>query len=192
MTDTATDRDAVSPITTALLGAAAGAAGVWALDRLDWWMWRNEDLRATAKTIAVRPNGEPPAEALVTKLEDATGASLSREQHEAAAQAVHYTIGITPAIGYALLRDKLPGDGVVRGALYGLGLFAAQDEVFNSVTGLGAAPGRYPWQAHARGLLAHTLYGVVTELALTAAERALASSRGPANRPQPPVVALPT
>lgn len=147
-------------------GFAAGALGVWALDRLDWFMWSQEDPEARARTTAVRPKGEPPAQALVSKMEDVTGKHLEPGTHEAASQVVHYSIGIAPAIGYALLRDKLPMSGVARGALYGAGLFLTQDEVLNTVTGLGAKPQDYPWQAHARGIVAHTAYGIVTELAL--------------------------
>lgn len=147
-------------------GFAAGALGVWALDRLDWFMWDQEDGRVRARTTAVRPDGEPPAQALVSKIEDGSGKHLEPGTHEAASQVVHYSIGIAPAIGYALLRDKLPMSGVARGALYGAGLFLAQDEVLNTVTGLGAKPQDYPWQAHARGIVAHTAYGIVTELAL--------------------------
>jgi uncharacterized membrane protein YagU involved in acid resistance len=92
---------------------------------------------------------------------------------EGRSQAVHYSIGVAPAIGYALLRDKLPGSGVARGALYGAGLFLMQDEVLNTVTGLGAKPQRYPWQAHARGIVAHTVYGVATELVLNLLDNAV-------------------
>jgi uncharacterized membrane protein YagU involved in acid resistance len=147
-------------------GFAAGALGVWALDRLDWFMWDQEDPEARARTTAARPDGEPPAQALVSKMEDATGKHLEPGTHEAASQVVHYSIGIAPAIAYALLRDKLPMSGVARGALYGAGLFLTQDEVLNTVTGLGAKPQAYPWQAHARGMVAHTAYGLVAELAL--------------------------
>lgn len=160
------DDDADNVAIMALAGAAAGAFGVWALDRVDWFMWNHEDERARAQTTAVRPRGEPPAQALVTKIEKATGNTLSAEAHETTAQVVHYSIGIAPAIGYALVRDKLPVQGVARGALYGAGLFLMQDEVLNTVTGLGAKPQRYPWQAHARGIVAHIVYGVATELAL--------------------------
>lgn len=173
MSDNSQTRDGVDTLTTVLLGAAAGAVGVWALDRLDWFMWNSENAETRRRTGAVRPNGEAPAETLVTKLETATGQDTSPGTHTALSQAAHYAIGIAPAIGYALFRDKLPVRGVERGALYGLGLFAMQDEVLNSVTGLGAKPQDYPWQDHARGLLAHTLYGVTTELALTWAEQAL-------------------
>jgi uncharacterized membrane protein YagU involved in acid resistance len=152
-------------------GLAAGALGVWALDRVDWFMWNREDPRARARTTAVRPDGEPPAQVLVSKAEDAAGKRLEPAAHEAASQVVHYAIGMGPAIGYALLRDRLPVTGVARGALYGAGLFLAQDEALNTVTGLGAKPQDYPWQAHARGIVAHTVYGIVTELALNLFDR---------------------
>lgn len=150
----------------AFMGAAAGAIGVWALDRVDWFMWNRESDNTRRRTVAARPGGEPPAEALVSKLTDAAGRGLSRDSHQTASQAVHYTIGIGPAVGYALMRDKLPGRGVARGAAYGAALFVSQDEVLNTVTGLGGKPTDYPWTAHARGIVAHTVYGVVTELTL--------------------------
>ncbi len=171
--DVRASSDNPNTVLMAIAGAAAGAVGVWALDRVDWFLWNHEDEGARARTTAVRPGGEPPAQALVTRVEKATGKALSPDRHETVSQAVHYSIGMAPAIGYALLRDKLPGSGVARGALYGTGLFLMQDEVLNTVTGLGARPQRYPWQAHARGLVAHIVYGVATELVLNLVENAV-------------------
>lgn len=166
------DRDWTDTGLKLLAGAAAGAIGVWALDRVDWFMWDRESDGTRARTTSVRPNGEAPAEALVTRAEDAFDRRSDPETHRARGKAVHYAIGIGPAIGYALLRDRLPVDGPARGALYGAGLFLAQDEVLNTVTGLGASPQDYPWQAHARGLVAHTVYGIVVETALNLLEQA--------------------
>lgn len=153
-------------VALAFMGIAAGAIGVWALDRVDWFLWNRETDDTRARTTEARPRGEPPAQALVTRLEDATGRDLSPGAHETASQMVHYAIGIGPAIAYALLRDKLPGRGVARGAAYGAALFVGQDEVLNTVTGLGGKPADYPWTAHARGIVAHAVYGLVTELTL--------------------------
>lgn len=166
--DTRTDR-----ITTALIGAAAGAVGTAALDKVDWYLWDHEDPAAKRRTEAVRPNGEPPADVLVAHVEDAVGAEPDSRTHQKRGAAMHYAIGILPAVAYALFRDRLPGRGVPRGLVYGVGLWLMQDEVMNTVTGLGAKPQDYPWQAHARGLAAHAAYGVVTELALNAAEQAM-------------------
>lgn len=165
-------QDGPNPALTAAMGMVAGAIGVWALDRVDYFMWNREDPGTRARTKAVRPHGEPPAGVVVTELERASGRPLGEEQHEAAQTAVHYAIGIGPAAGYALVRNQLPG-GPARGLLYGLGVFLLQDEGINAVTRLGANPRDYPWQAHGRGLVSHLVYGLTTELALSAMERLL-------------------
>ena len=166
-----------NPALTAAMGMVAGAIGVWALDRVDYFMWNREDPETRARTKAVRPHSEPPAGVMVTELELASGRALGGEEHEAAQTAVHYAIGIGPAAGYALVRDQLPG-GPARGLLYGLGVFLLQDEGINAVTRLGADPRDYPWQAHARGLVSHLVYGLTTELALTAMDRMLGDGNG--------------
>lgn len=166
------ETDGRNPALTAAMGMVAGAIGVWALDRADYFMWNREDPETRARTQGVRPHGEPPAGVVVTELEQASGRSLDETQHDAAQTAVHYAIGIGPAAAYALVRDEMPG-GPARGLLYGLGVFLMQDEGINAVTRLGANPRDYPWQAHARGLVSHLVYGLTTELALTAMERAL-------------------
>lgn len=161
--------------TNALMGAAAGTIGVWALDRTDWLMWNRLDEKTRAATISARPGGEPPAHVLAGKIESVSGLTPTETQHAIAGKMIHYSIGIAPAAGYALLRDKLPGQGPMRGLLYGLGVFLLQDEVLNTVSRLGAKPRAYPWQAHARGLVAHLVYGLVTELALSALQRTVTS-----------------
>jgi len=172
-TRSAQRNDADGVAAKALMGAAAGAIGVWALDRADWFMWNHESEEARQRTRSVRPRGEPPANVAATKLEEMFGLHLTRDQHETAGFATHYAIGVGPAAVYALVRDKLPGKGPARGLLYGLGMFLLQDEALNTATGLGAKPQAYPWQAHARGLVAHLVYGVVTEVALNAMEKSL-------------------
>lgn len=162
------------PAVTAAMGMVAGAIGVWALDRTDYFMWNREDPKTRARTRAVRPHGEPPAGVVVSEAEEAAGRELGEAGHDAAQTAVHYAIGVGPAAAYALVRDRLPG-GPARGLAYGLGVFLMQDEGLNTVTGLGAAPGDYPWQAHGRGLVAHLVYGLTTELALMAMDRLLPS-----------------
>lgn len=161
-----------NPALTAAMGMVAGAIGVWALDRTDWFMWNREKPETRAKTRSVRPHGEPPAGVVVTELEEASGRSLDDSRHDAAQTAVHYAIGVGPAAAYALVRDEMPG-GPARGLLYGLGVFLLQDEGINAVTRLGANPRDYPWQDHARGLVSHLVYGLTTELALTAMDRLL-------------------
>ena len=169
--DRARSDESQGGLTAALVGAAAGVVGTMVLDAVDWFLWDHEDPAARQRTTAVRPRGEPPADVLVGRVEDALGAEVSPETHGRLGVATHYAIGIGPAVLYGLFRDRLPVDGVPRGALYGAALWLMQDEVLNTVTGLGAKPQDYPWQAHARGLVAHVAYGIATELAMEAAER---------------------
>lgn len=152
----------------AVKGAVAGAAGVFVMDRIDWFNWRHEDPRARARTVSVRPHGEPPAHVVARSIEDAAGAEPSHSQHQAAGKLVHYSLGMTPGALYGVYRDKIPAPPAVRGLGYGLALFLLQDEMMNPIMGTAAKPGKYPWQAHARGLVAHLALGLVTEFALNA------------------------
>ncbi|GGC66248.1 hypothetical protein GCM10011504_50260 [Siccirubricoccus deserti] len=150
-----------------LLGAVAGAVGVWVMDRVDWFMFRHEDPEARWRTQAVRPGEMDPAHVMANKAaEAAIGAELSPPQPHPAGVAVHYAIGIGPGALYGALRERAPVVGTGRGLLYGLSLFLVHDELLNAATGLSADPRRYPWQAHARGLVAHLVYGAVTDAVL--------------------------
>ncbi len=64
----------------------------------------------------------------------------------------------------------MPGLGAGRGLLYGLGMFVVEDELVSPALGVAAGPTRYPWQAHARGLVAHLVLGVVTDAVLRVLE----------------------
>lgn len=170
-----------SVMTGVLKGAVAGAAGVWAMDRLDWFLFGHEDPQARHRTQRVRPGGLDPAHVAANRAARMIGRELSPRQPHPAGIAMHYAIGIAPGALYATLRHRMEGLGMARGPLYGLALFVLHDEIINPVTGLSAPPHRYPWQAHARGLAAHLVYGLVTDLALDAmdaVERSLRQRRG--------------
>ena len=58
-----------------------------------------------------------------------------------------------------------------RGMLLGTRLFLAQDERPNAVAGLSAKPQEHHWQADARGLAAHAVYGLALETGLRLMDR---------------------
>ena len=155
-----------SMLVDALIGAAAGAAAVWVMDRVDWFSFRHEDPEARRRTQAVRPDGAAPAQVLANNAAEALGYELKPKDNSAAGKAVHYSIGIMPGALYGAFRHTVPGLAAGRGSLFGLGLFLLQDEGLNTVAGLSAKPSEYPWQAHARGLVAHIVYGLVLDSAL--------------------------
>jgi hypothetical protein len=156
-------RDGNGLLADALIGAAAGALAVWVMDQVDWFNYDHEDPEARHRTQRVRPGGMDPAHVAVNRVADAAGMELSPRQPHPLGVAMHYGLGVGPGALYGVLRDRFPVIGTGRGSLYGVGLFLMQDELVNAVSGLSARPTEYPWQAHARGLVAHLVYGVVTD-----------------------------
>lgn len=171
-----------SLVTDMLKGAVAGAAAVWVMDRLDWFSYAHEDPEARRRTRRVRPRGMDPAHVAVNEAAEMAGAELSPSQPHPAGIALHYGLGVGPGALYAAMRDRMEGLGRARGPLYGLGLFVMQDEAINAVTGLSARPGKYPWQAHARGLAAHLVYGLVIDCVLDALDAMDRPVRRPRHR----------
>jgi hypothetical protein len=156
-----------SMLVDAMAGAAAGALAVWVMDQVDWFMYDHEDPEARHRTQRVRPDGMDPAHVAVNRAAEAAGMELSPHQPHPLGVAMHYSLGVGPGALYGALRDRFPVLGTGRGTLYGLGLFLLQDEVVNAASGLSAKPTDYPWQAHARGLVTHLVYGVVTDTVLS-------------------------
>lgn len=152
------------------LGAIAGTVGVWFMDRVDWLAFRHEDPAARLRTEMVRPRGLDPAHQAANRAAEAAGTRLQPRQPHPAGIAVHYGLGIAPAAVYAALRHRVNLPSPAGGAALGLGLFLLQDEGINALAGLAGPLDEYPWQAHARGLLAHVVLGVAIDLALDAME----------------------
>ena len=147
-------------------GALAGAAGVWVMDRVGWALWRLEDRENIHREYMARPDGLDPAHVVANRVADALDRPLSPKQPHPAGIAVHYGLGIAPAMAYAALRHDIPELAAGRGLLYGLGLFLVEDEGVAPLLGLASGPTAYPWQAHARGLVSHLVLGVVTHAVL--------------------------
>lgn len=154
-------------------GAIAGAVSVWAMDRVTWYMYRNEDPEAYLQEKRAQVHGKYVAHVAVDKAVDAMGVELSDKQHYIAGMGVHYFLGIAPGMLYGVLRHRVKGLDAGRGSLYGLGLFVLMDEIVAPLAGLASGPTAYPWQAHARGLAGHLTVGVVTDTVLNVLDKAL-------------------
>jgi hypothetical protein len=155
-----------------LLGAVAGAAGVWVMDRVGWLMYDREDPSALAQEHRARPGDRDVAHAMVAKAGEVAGVDVPTEQPNSAGLAVHYGLGMVPGALYAAARHEVPALRAGNGALYGLGLFAMNDELAAPLLGVASGPDAYPWQVHARGLVSHVVLGVVTESVLKLFDRA--------------------
>ncbi|MBA3325733.1 MAG: DUF1440 domain-containing protein [Rhodobacteraceae bacterium] len=163
--DAGTDIDVGTDI---LAGALAGAAAIWTLDRVDWFNYRHlDDEDSRRATERARPGGMDPAHVAANRLARGLGAEppLPARQN-AYGLAVHYGIGVAPAALYGALRGRAPYVDAGRGAAFGLVLFLAQDEGLNTILRLSGRPRDYPWQAHARGVIAHVAYGMTLDALL--------------------------
>ncbi len=105
-----------------------------------------------------------PAHAIAAKAADKTGADIGDRRNNAVGHTVHYGVGAGIGALYGLLRGMAPSVSTGRGALYGLAAFILADEVGAPALGLAKSPLHYPARAHARGALAHTVFGVATDL----------------------------
>jgi hypothetical protein len=163
----------------ALKGAVAGALGVWVLDRVDWFLFDHEDPETRKRTKEVRPGGLDPSHAAAEKAANALGKELTPSQPNRVGVAIHYNLGIGPGALYGVLQDRVPAVSAGRGLLYGLGLFLMQDEALNTALGLSGRLGKYPWQDHARGLIAHLAYGVTLDAGVRALKKGPRSAYDP-------------
>jgi len=143
-----------------LAGAIAGAVAVWAMDRVDWKLYRARGVAGMLETQHARPGGMDPAHVMADKL----GVSFGNKRDNPAGRTIHYGIGIGMGALYGLLRGLSPAFARGRGGIYGLAMWVLQDEALNTVMGTAANPLAYPWQDHARGAASHTVFGVVADL----------------------------
>lgn len=158
-------------------GLIAGVAGVWALDRVTWFMWNREDPEALEREKLARPGGMDPAHVIAHKIAHGLGTELTPAQPHPAGIAVHYMLGVVPGAIYGAMRKEQSKPQIGRGLGIGLGLFLLQDELGNSLLGTSGSPRQYPWQAHARGLVGHLVYGAALEGALALLDRVKPSAK---------------
>lgn len=184
-------------VADAVLGAVAGAVGVWAMDQVGWFMLRTESTPALVRDLQARPGkeviahdtaeqvrsirGNPlsgaEAASATTTATQVSGVSAPDRKPGPAATAFHFGLGMLPGAVYAIARRPRPRLRTGYGALYGLGLFTIMDETAAPLTGIASEPSRYPWQAHARGLVAHLVLGITTEILLRATDHIRCTDR---------------
>lgn len=147
-----------------LAGAVAGVAAIWVADKLDRAIYKAGGPDSIRRTEAARPGGMDPAHVLAKRAADAVGADIGDPKNNPAGQTIHYGIAAGMGALYGLLRGMSPAISTGRGALFGIAMFVLQDEVGNTVMGTAGNPLSYPIRDHARGAVAYTLFGVVTDL----------------------------
>ena len=152
--------------TDLLMGAVAGAAAIWAMNRLDWFLVGQEPERVRRQTRDARPGGLDPAHVVADRAARLMGTRLSPAQPHPAGIAIYYGFGVLMGAAYAALRRRLDWVGAGRGVAFGLAMFLLKDEGLNTLLGTGGPPARYPWHAHARGAAADATFGLVADTVL--------------------------
>jgi hypothetical protein len=152
-----------------LIGAAAGAAATWLMDRMTTVMYERQPQEITDRENEAR-GGKQAVEVAAEKVLRAVGAEADEKKRKALGTAIHWGLGVLAGATYGALRERMPvryGSGLV----YGTAFWLVMDELVNSVFGLAPPPQKFPWQTHARGLAGHTVLGGAIELPYDVIER---------------------
>ncbi|HVV17256.1 MAG TPA: DUF1440 domain-containing protein [Polyangia bacterium] len=166
-----TRRTEKSGIATDLaLGIAAGAGAGWLMTRATTMVYGHESRAVRDRESAAR-GGKTASEIAAEKLARLMRVQLEPEQSEKAGRAVHWSIALGAGATYAVLRRRVRWVGRGGGLLFGTLFFLFGDELMNTALGLTPGPRAFPWQAHARGLIGHLVYGAATDAQLRLADR---------------------
>ena len=144
-------------------GAIAGAAGTWLMDRVTTSLQAAQPAAVTRREERAQPNGRSTVANLVNRIERGVGWSFGRTGRTGMEQAIHYGLGVVPAMAYGVVGRRLPILGWGRGLAFGLLLFALSDEYLSANLGLAGPFRAYPPETHWRGLVGHAVLGVATD-----------------------------
>ncbi len=150
-------------------GVAAGLAATWLMGRATTYMYEHESKVARQREDRAR-GGETAFAIAARKIASGLGTDLSPSQSARYGRAIHWAIGATSGLAYALFRGRSSRWSATSGLTFGAGLFVVMDEAVNYLFGLTPGPTAFPWQAHARGLAGHLVFGATTQAALGAIE----------------------
>lgn len=149
-------------------GALGGLVATWLMDLVTTGLVEGQSAESKRREEAARPNGKGAVENLVDRIEGGLGLELDGQQRAAAAQIVHFGLGVVPGALYGVIRRRLPLIGAGRGVLFGVLLWAVNDEYLNTTLGLAGPYEDYPADAHWRGLVGHAVLGATTDTVIEA------------------------
>ena len=150
-------------------GAIAGTVATFALSAVSQALHARENRVSWLREEWAR-RGQSANKVAVKKLASAAGVSLSKPQTVAAEGALHFGIGATAGATYGAIRRHIPAPAITKGLGFGATLWLTADEGLNPALGLTPGPTSFPWQTHARGLVAHLVFGLATEGLLSVAD----------------------
>jgi len=145
-----------------LLGAMAGAAATWAMDKVTTVIYERQPAKTKRQENKAR-GGTPPYEVAAQKGAKLAGRKLSPEQRKKIGSAIHWSLGVTSGALYGLIRNRSRFLGLGSGVAYGLAFYVIVDEAGLAALGISPPPNAFPWQTHARGLAGHLVLGGILD-----------------------------
>jgi len=151
-------------------GAISGLAATYLMNQTTTWLYEHEAPSTREREDQAR-GGQSAYVNMAESAARTAGVALSDEAKNRAGTAIHWSTGIIGGIKYAVLRRFRPELTAGYGLAYGLGFFLVLDELVNPLAGFTAGPSAFPWQAHARGLAGHLVYGASNHATLRLLDR---------------------
>ena len=148
-------------------GAIAGAVATWVMGKATTVLYERENDAARQREDSAR-GGKTAYGIAAEKGAALVGKELSDEERKRYGEAIHWALGMGAGALYGALRPRSKVASTAGGLLFGAAFFLLMDEGANTALGLTPPPNAFPWQAHARGLAGHLVYGGVANATLMA------------------------
>jgi hypothetical protein len=147
----------------ALAGAIAGLIGAYAMERFQA-LWTETAKSSRPKVTAGAAKDEPTTVKAAERVaETVLHTELPEEVKPAAAEVVHYGMGMLSGAIYGAVAEVLPIARTGNGLIFGVVLWWLADNTAVPAIGLSKKPSAYPPSTHAYALSSHLVYGFVTE-----------------------------
>lgn len=146
-------------------GAIAGAAATWVMGLATSYLYEHESRQAREAEDEARGNKTAYGVA-AEKVAGLVGREITDDERKQVGSAIHWALGAGAGAAYAVMRHRVPAAALGNGLLFGTAFWALVDEGANTALGLTPGPTEFPWQAHARGLGGHLVFGLAADSAL--------------------------
>ncbi len=157
-------------LVTAVEGLIGGAVATKVMDPITVYMYDHESAAARRREDEARA-GKHVYDVAAERIDRTFGLGLSEEALKRFGWGLHWAIVLGAGVTYAFLRRRRPEVSRFHGMAYGLAFEGVVDQVASTVLGLAARPTAYPWQTHARGVVAHLAYGLAIETVMQGFDR---------------------
>jgi hypothetical protein len=162
----------------AIAGALAGLGASWMMSEAYGPIMRAGSARTLRREQEAQAGMPPSTVRAAEAAARAVGTALPDWRARAlGGKAVHYGYGVAWGAGFALAARALRArwrPPLATGLAFGALLWVVSDELLVPLFGFSREPAQYPPSSHLKGLVAHLVYGVATDVAWRVARTRLA------------------